>query len=94
MNNDRIYYSHNAEVHAMRGRTVLALVFLTFGLGIGTALALLFAPSSGKIARHDLAKGVEEGLHTGRESVEPLIKRLEEEFADLRKSVDDRLKRA
>ncbi len=92
MNNDRIYYSHNAEMHAVRDRAVLTLVFLTFGLGMGAALALLFAPSSGKTTRRDLAKGVEEGLHTGRETVEPLVKRLEEEFADLRKSVDERLK--
>lgn len=94
MNSDRVYYSRDAEMHAMRDRTVLALVFLTFGLGIGTALALLFAPSSGKTTRRDLAKGVEEGLHTGLESVEPVVKRLEEEFADLRKSVEERLKHA
>lgn len=92
MNNDRIYYSHDAEMQAMRDRTMLALVFLGLGVGIGTALALLFAPSSGKTARHDLAKNVEEGMNTGREAVEPLVKRLEEKFADLRKSVEERLK--
>lgn len=92
MNNDRIYYSNDAEMHAMRNRTMLTLVFLTFGLGIGAALALLFAPSSGKSVRRDLAKSVEEGLHTGRETVEPLVKRLEEELAELRKNVEERLK--
>ena len=92
MNNDRVYYSHDAEMHAMRDRTVLALVFLTFGLGIGAALALLFAPFSGKTTRHDLARSVEEGLQTGRETVEPMVKRVEKEFGELQKNVEEHLK--
>ncbi|MBZ0307563.1 MAG: YtxH domain-containing protein [Anaerolineae bacterium] len=94
MNNDRIYYSHDAEMHAMRDRTILTLVFLTFGLGIGAILALLFAPSSGKKTRHGLAESVGDGLNTGREAVEPMMKRLEEQFNELRKNVEDRLKHA
>jgi gas vesicle protein len=92
MNSDRIYYSHDAEMHALRDRTVLALVFLTFGLGIGAALALLFAPFSGKTTRHDLARSVEEGLQTGRETVEPMVKRVEKEFGELQKNVEEHLK--
>ena len=92
MNSDRIYYSHDAEMHALRDRTVLTLVFLTFGLGIGAALALLFAPSSGKIIRHDLARSVEEGLQTGRETVEPMVKQVEKEFGELQKNVEEHLK--
>jgi gas vesicle protein len=79
-------------MHAMRDRTLLAVVFLTFGLGIGAALALLFAPSSGKTARHDLARSVEEGLQTGRETVEPTVKRVERGFDDLQKNVAEHLK--
>ena len=92
MNSDRIYYSHDAEMHALRDRTVLALVFLTFGLGIGAALALLFAPFSGKTTCHDLARSVEEGLQTGRETVEPMVKRVEKEFGELQKNVEEHLK--
>lgn len=91
MNNDRIYYSHDAEMHSMRHRNVLTLVFLIFGLGIGAILALLFAPSSGKSTRHDLAKNVEEGLRTGRDAVEPIMKRVEKELGDLQKKVDEHL---
>jgi gas vesicle protein len=85
MNSDRIYYSHDAEMHAMRDRTVLTLVFLTFGLGIGVVLALLFAPTSGKKVRNRLTKTVEQGLKDGREAVEPVVKRVEKEFGELQK---------
>ena len=94
MNNDRIYYSHNAEMHAMRDRTVLRLVFLTFGLGIGAVLALLFAPISGKKVRDDLTRTVEEGWNQGRDAVEPTVRRIEKEFNDLKKNVEDQLKKA
>lgn len=91
MSNDRVYYSHEAEMHAMRDRTVLALVFLTFGLGIGAVLALLFAPTSGKKVRDDLTKTVEQGLKDGRETVEPMVKRVEKEFGELQKNVEEHL---
>jgi gas vesicle protein len=92
MNYDRTYYSHDGEIRAMRDRTSLILVFLVFGLGIGATLALLFAPSSGKTTRHDLARSVEEGLRTGRETAEPVVKRLEAEFVRLGKNVEEHLK--
>jgi gas vesicle protein len=92
MNNDRIYYSHDAEVQTLRKMTILALLFLALGLAIGVGIALLFAPSSGKKVRHDLAQSIEAGLNDGREAVEPVMKRLEEEFADLRQRVEERMK--
>ena len=92
MNSDRIYYSHDAEMHAMRDRMVLTLVFLTFGLGIGVVLALLFAPTSGKKVRKSLTKTVEQGLKDGREAVEPVVKRVEKEFGELQKTVEGHLK--
>jgi gas vesicle protein len=94
MNNDRIYYSHEAEMHAMRDRTVLRLVFLTFGLGIGAILALLFAPISGKKVRDDLTKTVGDGWNNGRDAVEPMVKRIEKEFDDLKKNVEEHLKKS
>jgi gas vesicle protein len=91
MDNDRIYYSRETQLHALRDRLKLTALFLTFGLGIGAILALLFAPSSGKKVRDDLAQTVEEGLNAGREVVEPLVKRLEKDFDELRKHVEERL---
>ena len=91
MNNDRIYYSHTAETHAMRAMLRLTLVCLIAGLGVGAVLTLLFAPGSGKKVRDDLAKTVEDGLQNGREAVEPMVKRMEKEFDDLQKSVEERI---
>lgn len=92
MNNERVYYSQEAEMRAMRDRTALILVFMVSGLGIGAILALLFAPSSGKTTRKEISESVDDGLHASRETVEPIIKRLEEQFNDLRKNVEERLK--
>jgi gas vesicle protein len=94
MNNQRIYYSHDAEMHAMQDRTLLAILFLTCGLGIGAALTLLLAPTSGKSVRDDLGKTMGQGWNNGRDAFEPVVSRLEEEFADLRKSVEERLKQS
>ena len=94
MNNDRIYYSHDSEMHAMRDRSLLTVLFLTFGLAIGAVLALLFAPTSGKKTRDNLAKSVGEGLNTSQDAFEPMVKRLEKEFSELRKSVEERLKQS
>ena len=91
MNNDRIYYSHDAEAHAIRAMIRLTLLWLTIGLGIGAALALLFAPSTGKKVRKELARTVEEGLQNGREAVEPMVNRMEKDFEELHKNVEERV---
>ncbi len=92
MKNDRIYYSHDAKMHSMVNRIVVTLVFLMIGSGIGAILALLFAPSSGQSTRHDLAKGVEEGLQSGRDAVQPIVKQVKKELGDLQKNVEEHLK--
>jgi gas vesicle protein len=92
MSNERVYYSHEAEALAMRERTVQVLIFLAIGLGIGTGLALLFAPTTGKQVRDDLTESAEKSWNRGQDAIDPVIKRLEEEFAGLRKQVEERLK--
>ena len=92
MNNDRIYYSHDSEKHAMRATIGLTLLFLAIGLGIGAVLALLFAPMSGRKTRAELAKTVEDGWQTGRDAVEPMVKHLEQDFDELHQNVEERVK--
>ena len=91
MNNDRVYYSHDAETHAKREMAAFTMLALTLGLGIGALLALLLAPSSGKKARHDLAQSMGEDWENGRDAVDPMVKRLEEKFGELFKNVEERL---
>jgi gas vesicle protein len=88
MNNDRVYYSHDAEARAIRETAKLTMFCLALGASIGAALALLFAPSSGKNTRANVARSVEEGFNDGRKAVEPLVKRFEEEVSDLRNNVE------
>jgi gas vesicle protein len=89
--NNRTYYSREAEERAARDKGIATILFLALGLGIGTALALLFAPTSGKKAREELSHAAEDAISSGRDVVTPTLKRLEKEFADLRKKVDERI---
>jgi len=94
MNTDRIYYSRDAEMQAMRDKTLLAVVLMAVGLGIGAALALLFAPAAGTETRHEIAHKFEAGVNDGRDTVEPMMKKLEHEIADLRQRFQDRVKQS
>jgi gas vesicle protein len=71
--------------------TKQALICIILGVGVGAALALMFAPQSGRDIRHNLAKSVEGGLKDGQEAIDPMVKRLEKDFIDLRKKVEDRI---
>jgi len=94
MNTDRIYYSRDAELQATRDKTLMAVVLMAIGLGIGAALALLFAPAAGEETRHEIAHKFEAGVNDGRDTVEPVMKRLEHEIADLRQRFQDRIKQS
>lgn len=94
MSTERVYYSKDAEMHAVRRVAIRTVLFLAFGLGVGIVLALFFAPTSGKKLRENLIHTVEEGLNTGRETVEPVLKKIEGQMVDLRHTVEDRVKNA
>jgi gas vesicle protein len=88
MTDERIYYSHDAEIHAMRIKALITVVSLTSGLVIGAGLALLFAPATGKTTRHNISKNVEEGVQTGRDTIEPMIKQAKKDLNELREKID------
>jgi len=94
MNTDRIYYSRDAELQATRDKTVMAVMLMAIGLGIGAALALLFAPAAGSEIRHEIAHKFEAGVSDGRDTVEPMMKKLEREIADLSQRFQDRVKQS
>jgi gas vesicle protein len=91
MNNDRVYYSRDAETHAKREMTAVTTLALALGLGIGAIAALLFAASSGKKTRQDLARSMEKGWEDGRDAVAPVVKRFEENLGELRNNVEERI---
>ncbi len=92
MSNDRIYYSRDAEIHAVREITKMMGLCLMLGLGMGAIVALLFSPKSGQKVREDLGKAVQQGLNNGREALEPVVKQVGKEVNGLQKTVEDRLK--
>jgi gas vesicle protein len=91
MNNDRVYYRHDAETQAKREMAALTMLTLMLGIGIGALLALLFTPSSGKKVRHDLAQSMGEDWENGRDAVDPMVKRLEEKVGELLKTIEERI---
>ncbi len=90
MMHDRIYYSRDAEAQAMRERNIAILAFFVVGITVGTALALLFAPRSGANTRAEIGGALEQGFDEGRKASAEAIERLEKDFADMRKRIDER----
>jgi gas vesicle protein len=90
--NDRVYYSREAEELAAQQRTILALVVMLLGLGLGAIVALLFAPRKGDEIRKDIAKNAEHLYDNSRETTGKAFKELQRDFDKLRGEVEDRLK--
>jgi gas vesicle protein len=90
--NERTYYSKEAEDRAQMERTMLAALVLAFGLGIGAAMMMLFAPRSGDKTRKVLADQVNHAVHDGRDVTNTALESLRKEFDHLRSDVEDRLK--
>lgn len=91
---DRIYYSREAEQAARQRQIAGLLAFLTLGLGIGAAIALMFAPQEGSRTRDEVAGALEEGIRRGRATANDAVDQLESEFPDLRKKFDRLVARA
>lgn len=82
MNNDRIYYSKEAEELAGRQRFILVIVAIALGVGLGSVVALLLAPQSGSKTRQQLgnqmeqtAKDVRDNANRIREDVAETVRR-------------------
>ncbi len=90
--NDRIYYSREAEQLAAQQRTILALVVMLLGLGLGAVVALLFAPRKGEDIRSDIAKEAGTLYENGRETTNKTLKELQKDFDKLRGDIEERMK--
>lgn len=90
--NDRIYYSREAEQLAAQQRTILALVVMLLGLGLGAVVALLFAPRKGEDIRNEIAKEAGTLYENGRETTNKTLKELQKDFDKLRGDIEERMK--
>jgi len=93
MMSDRIYYSREAEVRAQRERTMMAIVLLGFGLGVGAIMALLFAPRSGEETRKDITDRIEPRLDHARDVTNTTVENLQRDLSRLRDEMETRLHR-
>ncbi|MBX3062434.1 MAG: YtxH domain-containing protein [Anaerolineae bacterium] len=91
---DRMYYSHEAERRAYAERLALAAIVLITGLGIGTLLALLFAPQSGDKTRRSIASSAEDILDEGRSTGTRVVEGVVDGVDRIRRTMEERVKRA
>lgn len=87
----RIYYSREAEMQARREQTIAIILFMSLGVAIGALLAMLFSPTSGSKMRAEIASALEERLGGGRDVTQRAMERLEDQIKELRRRVEDRL---
>lgn len=90
--NQRMYYSQEAAERAAQQRLMMAIAVLALGLGMGTVLAMLFAPRTGEETRRSLAEGAASAVDGGREVAGKAIENLQREFDKLRKEVEERVR--
>jgi gas vesicle protein len=80
MSQQRTFYSDEAKQRVRRETTFVLGVVLALGVGIGTAIAMLFAPQSGDETREEIAH-----------ATDGTVKKLEKQFNHLREQVEERL---
>jgi gas vesicle protein len=90
---DRVYYSREAEMRAQRERTMMAIVLLGFGLGVGAIMALLFAPRSGEEVRKEITDRIEPGLERARDVTNHTVENLQRDLTRLRDDMESRMGR-
>lgn len=88
---ERMYYSHEAEVRANRQRVVLAMVVAGLGIGLGAALALLFAPQSGDKTRALIGDQVDHMVSQGQNTSNHLAKEVRTQASKARNNLEKRL---
>lgn len=70
-----------------RNSTIDRLTYLIIGAGIGAAVALLFAPKSGRELRGDIAELSRKGVLAGRETAHKIGGRVGEGVESIRETV-------
>jgi gas vesicle protein len=89
MDNNRIYYSREAEMHAQRERLVLVMLVTGMSITIGTLIALLFAPQSGDDTRHQLGERAGKLLSKAQHLADEVGTVVRDKTDELRETVND-----
>lgn len=77
--------------HGEQSQLVQAVPFLIAVIAVGVVLALLFAPREEETTRHRIERDLGHRFNSGRDSLEHTVKRLEKDFSDLRRRVEERV---
>ena len=88
---ERRYYSQEAAERAERERIALALIVALMGVGLGTVIALMFAPQAGEKTRKQLGKQVSHVVSDGREAVSKVSDDVRSGASKVRDEVEDRM---
>ena len=87
--NDQTYYNQEEQMRVQMEQAVGPAVLLAAALGLGAVVALLIAHNNEQKKRHGLSGMVEDRLDQGKDA----IKRLEKEYSNLRKKVEEVLEK-
>lgn len=90
-NNTRVYYSQEAADRARREQTAMVVTFLGLGIAAGLVLSFLFGPDNKKKAKRDISHAFGDAIHSGQKASEKALHRLEHEFNELKKTIEDRV---
>jgi ABC-type methionine transport system permease subunit len=77
MNNNRMYYSREAEIRAQRQQVVMVTAAATFSLAFGVLVALLLAPRRGEEMRQMLSETLGEAVSAGRDMADQVRRDVE-----------------
>lgn len=91
MNNNRIYYSQEAQQQAQREKLMMVMLVTGLSVSIGTLIALLFAPQSGNETRHQVGEQFDSVLSKARNVADTAMTRAREDTENLRDTVKDQL---
>jgi len=81
--NERTYYSKEARTQAKREIALFILIALSAGAGVGSVLALLFAPQKGEVLREEISETMEDRMNTMEKQMRDLKHRLEDRVASI-----------
>jgi gas vesicle protein len=79
---DRKYYSEEAKQTVRTEKALLGLSGLVAGVGIGSAIALLFAPEDGDTMRQRLMDALGDSTDKGKEKLMETLRSIEVEYPD------------